>query len=61
MKDYSATPIELDSEMVEYLEETAKVYSLPDIGKTVRCLINYAREHPERRDEIFNEIRCLGC
>ena len=61
MKDYSARPIELDSEMVDYLEQAARQHSLPDISKAVRCLINYARENPDRRDEIFNEIRCLGC
>ena len=61
MKDYQARPVELDSEMVAYLEETAKQYSLADAGKAVRCLINYARENPERRDEIFSEVRCLGC
>jgi len=61
MKDYTARPIELDSAMVEYLEEVAKKYSLSDTGKAVRCLINYARENPDRRDEIFDEVRCLGC
>ena len=61
MKDYTARPIDLDSAMVEYLEGVAKEYLLSDIGKAVRCLINYARENPDRRDEIFNEIRCLGC
>jgi hypothetical protein len=47
--------------MVAYLEETAKKYSLSDAGKAIRCLINYARENPDRRDEIFDEVRCLGC
>ena len=61
MKDYSARPIELDSEMVAYLEDVAKKYDLPDIGKAVRCLVNYARENDAKRDEIFNEIRCTGC
>jgi hypothetical protein len=61
MKDYTARPIELDSTMVAYLEEVSKKYSLPDIGKAVRCLINYARENPDRRDEIFDEVRCQGC
>ena len=32
-----------------------------DIGKAVRCLVNYARENPDRRDDIFGEIRCLDC
>ena len=61
MKDYSARPIELDSEMVEYLESAAKEFSFSDIGKAVRCLINYARDNPDRRREIFDEIRCVHC
>jgi len=61
MKDYTPRPIELDSSMVAYLEDVAKKYSLSDIGKAVRCLITYARENPDKRHEIFNEIRCTGC
>jgi hypothetical protein len=61
MKDYTARPIELDSTMLAYLEEVAKKYSLADAGKAVRCLVNYARENPDRGDEIFDEIRCQGC
>ena len=36
-------------------------YGLTDVGKAVRCLVNYARENPERLDDIFGEIRCLDC
>jgi hypothetical protein len=61
MKDYTAQPIELDSTMVAFLEEVTKKYSLPDMGKAVRCLINYARENPGRGAEIFDEVRCTGC
>ena len=61
MKDFTPQPIELDSSMVEYLNEMASKYSLPDVGKAVRCLINYARENPEKGNEIFDEVRCLGC
>ena len=61
MKDYTPRPIELDSEMVAYLEEMAKKFALPDAGKAVRCLINYARENPEKHTEIFDEVRCTGC
>jgi len=61
MKDYAARPIQLDSAMVEYLEGVAKQYSLSDMSKAVRCLINYARENPDKGNEIFDEIRCLGC
>ena len=61
MKDYSARPIELDPAMIEFLESAAKQYSLTDIGKAVRCLINYARENPDKHREIFDEVRCVGC
>ena len=61
MKDYTPQAIELDSTMVAYLNEMATKYSLPDIGKALRCLINYARENPDKGTEIFDEVRCLGC
>jgi len=61
MKDYQNRPIELDTQQIEFLEEIAKKYGLPDVGKAIRCLVNYAREAPDRRDEIFDEIRCAGC
>ena len=51
MKDYTPRPVDLDSSMVEYLEEMAKKYSLPDAGKAVRGLINYARENPDKGNE----------
>ncbi len=61
MKDYQPRQIELDSTMVEYLEETAKKYDLPDMSKAIRCLVNYARENADKQDDIFSDIRCLGC
>jgi len=47
--------------MVEYLDEVTKAYKLEDAGKAIRCLVNYARENPGKRDEIFGELRCLDC
>jgi hypothetical protein len=61
MKDYQPRPIAIDSSMMEYLQEAAAKYDLSDVGKAVRCLINFARENPDKQDEIFNEIRCAGC
>jgi hypothetical protein len=61
MKELSPHPIELDSAKVQFLEQMVEKYSLPDIGKAVRCLTNYARENPDRLDEIFDEVRCLDC
>jgi hypothetical protein len=61
MKDLQPREIQLDSTMVAFLEEQAKKYALPDMGKAVRCLINYARENPDKGNEIFDEIRCVEC
>jgi hypothetical protein len=46
---------------VAFLEEKAKAHGLPDAGKALRCLIDYAREHPELHAEIFEEVHCVDC
>jgi hypothetical protein len=61
MKEYQPREIELDATMVAFLEEMAQKYALPDSGKAMRCLINYARENPGKLDDIFSEIRCIEC
>jgi hypothetical protein len=61
MKDYQNRPIELDAPQLEFLADMAKTYGLPDVGKAVRCLVNYAIDRADRRNEIFDEIRCTGC
>ena len=61
MKDAIMRPIKLESAKVEFLDEMVRKYSLADVGKAVRCLINYARENPDRCDDIFGEVRCLDC
>ena len=38
-----------------------EAYSLPDTAKAIRCLINYARDNPDKREAIFTEVRCLDC
>ena len=57
MKDASPTSIELQSSQIQFLEDAAKKFGLPDVGKVVPCLVNYARENPDRHDEI----RCPDC
>ena len=61
MKDAQQFPIDLESDKVEFLQQMASSYGLPDVGKAVRCLINYARENPDKHAEIFDEVRCLDC
>lgn len=61
MKDAKSYPVELESAKVEFLQEMAQRHGLADIGKAIRCLVNYARENPERHADIFDEVRCLDC
>lgn len=61
MKDAKAYPLELETGKMQFLEEMAAKYGLADPGKAVRCLINYAREHPDMQADIFEEVRCLDC
>lgn len=61
MKDAKAYSIELESEKVKFLEQMASKHGLGDIGKAVRCLVNYARENPDQEPSIFAEVRCLDC
>jgi hypothetical protein len=60
-KDTTAHSIDLEEDKVDFLKQVAATHGLADIGKAVRCLVNYAREHPERHSEIFDEVRCLDC
>jgi hypothetical protein len=61
MKDAKPYEIEMETIKVQFLEEMATRYGLADASKAVRCLINYARENPDRQAEIFEEVRCLDC
>ena len=61
MKDPTPYPIELETEKMQFLEEMAAKYALTDAAKVVRCLINYAREHPDKHTDIFEEVRCSNC
>ena len=58
---FASHTIELESEKLQFLQEMSTKYGLADVGKAVRCLVNYARENPDRLDDIFGEIRCLDC
>ncbi len=60
-KDKSTYPIELEKDMMAFLEEMTAKYSLADVSKAMRCLVNYARGVEESQESIFAEIRCLNC
>ena len=61
MKDAVSQAVELETEKIDFLKEMVEAYSLPDTAKAIRCLINYARDNPDKREAIFTEVRCLDC
>jgi hypothetical protein len=61
MSDKQSHPVELKPAMVQFLKEVSKTHHLDDAGKAIRCLVNYARENPDKHAEIFGEMRCLDC
>ncbi|MPY90494.1 MAG: hypothetical protein GEU99_21555 [Luteitalea sp.] len=61
MKDKLSLSVELEQAKIDFLEEMARTYNLPDAGKAVRCLIDYARENTDAQPTIFDEVRCNDC
>jgi hypothetical protein len=61
MKDAKPYEIELETVKMQFLEEMATKYGLVDVGKVVRCLVNYARENPDKQADMFEAVRCLDC
>lgn len=60
-KDKAMYTVELEKDMMAFMEQMTAQYNLPDVSKAMRCLINYAREIEEARDDVFAAIRCLNC
>ena len=52
--------IELHPAQAEYLDRMINEYGLPDRGKALRCLLDYAEEEGDP-DDIFETVRCLHC
>lgn len=61
MHDPIPLTIDLKKSQVEFLQGILKQYALPDPGKAIRVLIEFAIHHPELRDEIFSVICCRDC
>jgi hypothetical protein len=61
MSDRTAVSIDLKPGQREFLDDMVRKHGLEDLGKAVRCLVNYARETPEAQAEIFSQVRCLDC
>ena len=61
MKNTVSQAVELEIKKIEFLKEMVETYNLPDTAKAVRCLIDYARDNPDKRQAIFAEVRCPDC
>ena len=61
MKNAVSQAVELEIKKIDFLKEMVETYSLPDTTKAIRCLIDYARDNPDKRQAIFAEVRCLDC
>ena len=53
--------IELEERQFQFLEQMVNQYSLPDVGKAVRCLVDYAVSEQNQQSTIWEQIRCLDC
>ena len=60
-KDKALYSFELEKDTMQFIEEMTAKYNLPDVSKTMRCMVNYAREVETAQEDIFAEIRCLSC
>ena len=53
--------IDIHDIQIEYLNQIVKKHQLNDIGKAIRCLINYSIESEKYEEEIFDTERCINC
>ena len=53
--------IDLHDKQVEYLNKIVEDHQLGDLGKAIRCLINYSIESEKYEEEIFDTERCINC
>ena len=61
MSDKQSLTVELSPGQVEYLDGIVEKFALPDRGKAIRCLVNFAREEAGEEERVFGEVRCLDC
>ena len=61
MSENVSVTLELKESQLQYLEEVAKKYDLPDRSKALRCLIVFAMQESTQESSIFAEIRCQNC
>ncbi len=53
--------VELEPPQLRYLEDMMARYAIPDLGKAVRVLVNFAMAAPDQEEQIFKKTRCRHC
>jgi hypothetical protein len=56
-----AGQVDLEPAQLRYLETMMTRYAIPDLGKAVRVLVNFAMAMPEQEESIFKKTRCRHC
>ncbi len=51
---------EINKDAKDFLEGIKNDYRLPDLSKTLRCLLDFAQTDGDL-DQIFKKIRCNRC
>ena len=51
---------EINTDSKDFLERVKDEYKLPDLSKTLRCLLDFAQNDGDL-DQIFKKIRCNRC
>jgi hypothetical protein len=53
--------VDLEPPQLRYLETMMARYAIPDVGKAVRILVNFAMATPDQEESIFRKTRCRHC
>lgn len=52
--------VEITAQQLEWLTQMREQYKLPDTGKAMRIVLEYARSGSDL-DSVFKKIRCKQC
>jgi len=61
MSERESRTIEFKPRQVDYLRRMVEKHGLPDAGKAVRILIDFALHERDEEERIFTKLRCSGC
>jgi hypothetical protein len=53
--------VDLKDRQLEFIRRMIKKHDLPDEGKAIRILVDFAMHESAEEERIFTNIRCSGC